>query len=51
MEQSVDARVEQLEKLVSSLRHDLRGLITPASLIADRLRLNGKIRPSSARRT
>ncbi len=40
MEQSADTRVDQLEKLVSSLRHDLRGLITPASLIADRLRLN-----------
>jgi hypothetical protein len=40
MDDSADARVAQLERLVSSLRHDLRGLITPASLIADRLRLN-----------
>ena len=28
----------QLEALVSSLRHDLRGVITPASLIGDQLR-------------
>ena len=25
-------RVEQLEKLVSSLRHDVRGIVTPAAL-------------------
>jgi hypothetical protein len=37
MEQSIEARVEALEKLVSSLRHDIRGAITPAALIADRL--------------
>jgi hypothetical protein len=40
MEQSADVRVEQLEKLVSTLRHDLRGLITPPLLIADRLKMN-----------
>jgi hypothetical protein len=40
MEQSEGARIEQLEGLVSGLRHDIRGLITPASLIADRLRLS-----------
>ena len=25
-------RVEQLEKLVSSLRHDVRGIVTPVAL-------------------
>lgn len=40
MEQTAADRVQQLEKLVSSLRHDLRGLITPASLVADRLQHN-----------
>jgi hypothetical protein len=38
MEQSPEGRTEQLEKLVSSLRHDLRGAVTPVSLIADRLK-------------
>ena len=27
-------RVEQLEKLVSSLRHDVRGIVTPVALAA-----------------
>jgi len=40
MEQTAADRVQQLEKLVSTLRHDLRGQITPVSLIADRLRHN-----------
>jgi hypothetical protein len=40
MEQSADGRVEQLEKLVRTLRHDLRGSLTPALLIADRLKMN-----------
>jgi hypothetical protein len=40
MEMSADARVDQLERLVSSLRHDLRGAITPASLVAERLKQN-----------
>jgi len=40
MSQSAEDRVQELEKLVSSLRHDLRGAITPAALIADRLRQN-----------
>lgn len=35
-----DARVEELEQLVSELRHDLRGAMSPAALIADRLRQN-----------
>jgi P22 tail accessory factor len=30
-------RVEQLEKLVSSLRHDVRGIVTPVALAADHL--------------
>jgi hypothetical protein len=34
------ARIEQLEALVSRLRHDLRGAISPAALIGDRLRQN-----------
>ena len=38
MEQSPNKRIEELERLVSSLRHDLRGIITPASLVADGLR-------------
>jgi hypothetical protein len=37
-EEATQGRVEELEKLVSALRHDLRGAITPAALIADRLR-------------
>ena len=40
MEQSADARIEALERLVSELRHDLRGAISPAALIADRLLQN-----------
>jgi hypothetical protein len=40
MGRSEQVRIEELEKLVSSLRHDLRGAITPALLVADRLRLN-----------
>jgi hypothetical protein len=41
MEQSSQDQLEQLEKLISSLRHDIRGMITPALLIGDRLTLNG----------
>jgi signal transduction histidine kinase len=40
MEQSPDERIEELERLVSALRHDLRGIITPASLVAEGLRRN-----------
>jgi hypothetical protein len=51
MEESAQARVDELEKLVSALRHDLRGAITPAALIADRLRHNSDpaIQRSAAR--
>jgi signal transduction histidine kinase len=51
MEESAEARIEALERLVSSLRHDLRGAITPAALIADRLRQNSDpaIQRSAAR--
>jgi hypothetical protein len=51
MEASARARVEELEKLVSALRHDIRGAITPAALIADRLRQNSDpaIQRSAAR--
>ncbi|MGA3401169.1 MAG: hypothetical protein ABSC95_18295 [Acetobacteraceae bacterium] len=38
MVDAAQARVEELERLVSELRHDLRGAISPAVLIADRLR-------------
>jgi hypothetical protein len=41
MDQDADARMDQLEKLVSRLRHDIRGAVTPASLMADRLKMNG----------
>jgi hypothetical protein len=37
MEPSLHERVDQLERLISSLRHDLRGIVTPAVLIADSL--------------
>jgi hypothetical protein len=37
MEQSAQDRIDQLERLVSALRHDLRGIVTPAALIADGL--------------
>jgi hypothetical protein len=40
MEQSPEERIEELERLVSSLRHDLRWIITPASLVAESLRRN-----------
>jgi hypothetical protein len=40
MEDGPQDRIEQLEKLVWTLRHELRGAITPASLIADRLLRN-----------
>ena len=30
-------RVEQLEKLVTSLRHDVRGIVTPVALAAHHL--------------
>jgi hypothetical protein len=38
MGDTAQSRVEELERLVSELRHDLRGAMSPASLIADRLR-------------
>ena len=40
MDDAARSRVEVLERLVSELRHDLRGAISPAALIADRLRQN-----------
>ena len=36
-------RDKELEKLVSSLRHELRGVIAPAVFIADRLLLNNDV--------
>jgi len=38
MADAAQSRVEELERLVCDLRHDLRGAISPAALIADRLR-------------
>jgi hypothetical protein len=38
MADAAQSRIEELERLVSELRHDLRGAISPAALIADRLR-------------
>ena len=38
MADAAQSRVEELERLVAELRHDLRGAISPAALIADRLR-------------
>jgi signal transduction histidine kinase len=37
VEQNTQLRVIELERLISELRHDLRGAISPAALIADRL--------------
>jgi hypothetical protein len=53
MGQAPQDRIEQLEKLVAALRHDLRGVITPAALIADRLRNSSdpSIQRSAARIT
>lgn len=33
-------RVEELEQLVSTLRHDINGALTPALMVADRLRMD-----------
>lgn len=41
MDDAAQARVAELERLVSELRHDLRGAVSPAALIADRLRQSG----------
>jgi hypothetical protein len=38
MDDVARSRVEELERLVSDLRHDMRGAISPAALIADRLK-------------
>jgi hypothetical protein len=53
MGQAPQDRIEQLEKLVAALRHDLRGVVTPAALIADRLRNSSdpSIQRSAARIT
>lgn len=32
------ARITELENLISRLRHDIRGAVSPAMLVADRLR-------------
>ena len=36
--EEAEARIVELERLVSALRHDVRGAITPALLVADGLR-------------
>lgn len=33
-------RVDELEQLVSRLRHDINGALTPALMVADRLRID-----------
>jgi signal transduction histidine kinase len=38
--QTLTARIEALERLVSVLRHDIRGALSPARLVTDRLRHN-----------
>jgi hypothetical protein len=37
MDHPASSRAAELEKLISELRHDLRGAISPAALVADRL--------------
>jgi hypothetical protein len=39
--EAANARIHTLETLVSVLRHDLRGAVSPASLIADAMLANG----------
>jgi len=41
MERTLQDRLGQLERLVASLRHDIRNQLTPAALIADLLNTNG----------
>lgn len=41
MKDATRSRIEELERLVSELRHDLRGAMSPAVLVADRLRQSG----------
>ncbi len=41
MQQSAQDRLEHLEEVIASLRHDIRGLLTPAALMADLLMENG----------
>lgn len=36
---AAQARISELERLVSRLRHDLRGALSPALLMADRLQM------------
>jgi hypothetical protein len=38
MPDTAELRVDELERMVSEMRHDLRGAVSPAVLIADRLR-------------
>ena len=40
MQQSAHDKLEHLEEVIASLRHDIRGLLTPAALMADLLMLN-----------
>ena len=47
IEESED-RIRALEKLVSSLRHDVNGALTPALMVADSLRSNSDARVQRA---
>lgn len=38
--QSLTTRIDALERLVSALRHDIRGALSSARLVTDRLRHN-----------
>jgi hypothetical protein len=40
MQQSAQDRLEHLEEVIAGLRHDIRGLLTPAALMADLLMEN-----------
>jgi len=51
MKDAAQSRIEELERLVSELRHDLRGAISPAALIADRLRQSKEPEVQRAGRT
>jgi hypothetical protein len=53
MAESVQTRIDELERLVSRLRHDIRGSLATVALLADRLSLNGDpaIQRSAARLT
>lgn len=44
------SRIEELELLVSQLRHDMRGAVTTATLIAERLETHSDLKVQRAAR-